>query len=236
MLLQHQIHLQYKVMAVQYAFGKIVTNGLVLALDAADRNSYVSGSTTWGDISGNGCIGTLISCSFNSSNGGGIVFNGATGSASVTGVSLQNDGGTINTWVYPNSIGYSGYIVSAVGASTNRYYITQTNANFSVLRGNPAASLAFTNSVTTNQWYNLTATWISSSLSSSMSTYLNGTFVGSVPITASGATTEFAIGNFRSGQTQVFSGSISITQVYNRVLTEIEIQQNYNAQKSRFGL
>ena len=37
-------------MAVQYAFGQIVTNGLVLALDAADRNSYVSGSTTWRDL------------------------------------------------------------------------------------------------------------------------------------------------------------------------------------------
>jgi hypothetical protein len=223
-------------MAVQYAFGQIVTNGLVLALDAADRNSYVSGSTTWSDISGNGSIGTLTSASFSLNNGGSITFNGATGSASVTGVSLQNDGGTISTWVYPNSVGYSGYVVSAVGANTNRYYITQTNANFSVLRGNPAASLTFTNSVTTNQWYNLTATWVSSSLSSSMSTYLNGTFVGSVPITASGATTEFAIGNFRNTAGQVFSGSIAITQVYNRVLTATEIAQNYNAQKARFGL
>jgi len=214
----------------------MIQDGLILSLDAADRNNYPGSGTTWTDLSGNGCIGTLISCSFNSSNGGGIVFNGATGSASVTGVSLQNDGGTINTWVYPNSIGYSGYIVSAIGANTNRYYITQTSANFSVLRGNPAASLAFTNSVTTNQWYNLTATWVSSSLSSSMSTYLNGTFVGSVPITASGATTEFAIGNFRSGQTQVFSGSIAITQVYNRALSQAEIQQNYNALKTRFNL
>ena len=221
------------------AFGngpKIVTQGLVLTLDAADRNSYVSGSTTWNDLSGNGVISTLTSCSFNSSNGGSILFNGATGSVSVTGLSLQNDGGTINTWVYPNSIGYSGYVVSAVGNNTNRYYITQTNANFSVLRGNPAASLAFTNSVTANKWYNLTATWASSSLSSSMSTYLNGAFVGSVPITASGATTEFSIGNFRNGQTQVFSGSIAITQVYNRALSASEVSQNYDALKSRFNL
>ena len=38
---------------------RIVTNGLVLALDAADRNSYVSGSTTWFDLSGNSNNGTL---------------------------------------------------------------------------------------------------------------------------------------------------------------------------------
>ena len=219
-------------MAVQYAFGQIVTNGLVLALDAADRNSYVSGSTTWRDISGNGSVGTLLSCSFNSSNGGGIVFNGATGSASVTGVSLQNDGGTISTWVYPHDSVSSGYIVSAVGANTNRYYVTRTSTAFTITRGNPSTNLNFTSTSAANQWYNLTATWVSSSVSA----YLNGVFVASSPITASGATTEFAIGNFRNTAGQVFSGSIAITQVYNRVLTATEVAQNYNAQKSRFGL
>jgi hypothetical protein len=39
-------------MAVQYANARLVTDGLVLALDAADRNSYVSGSSTWNDLSG----------------------------------------------------------------------------------------------------------------------------------------------------------------------------------------
>ena len=213
----------------------MIQDGLVLSLDASDLNSYRSGSTTWFDVSGNGCIGTLLSCSFNPSNGGSIRFNGNTGSVSVTGVSLQNDGGTISTWVYPNSTA-TGYIVSAVGANTNRYYITQTGANLSVARGNPSTNLSFTNTAVINQWYNLTATWISSSLSSSVSAYLNGVFVASASITASGATTEFAIGNFRNTAGQVFSGSIAITQVYNRVLTATEVAQNYNAQKSRFGL
>ena len=43
----------------QYAFGRIVTDGLILALDAADRNSYPGSSTTWYDVSGNGNHGTL---------------------------------------------------------------------------------------------------------------------------------------------------------------------------------
>ena len=33
-----------------------------------------------------------------------------------------------------------------------------------------------------------------------------------------------------------WSGSISVVQAYNRALSAAEIQQNYNAQKSRFGL
>jgi hypothetical protein len=153
-------------MSTQYAFGSIVTNGLVLALNAADKNSYVSGSTTWSDLSGNNSNGTLLSCSFSPNNGGGIVYNGSTGSTSITGVSLQDAGGTISTWVYPYSTGGpSGYIVSAVGTNTDRYYVTQTGATFTATRGNPSTGLNFTSTATANTWYNLTATWVSSSLS-----------------------------------------------------------------------
>ncbi len=64
-------------MATQYAFGKIVTNGLVLALNAADKNSYPGSGTAWRDVSGNNNSGTLTNTpTFNSGNGGSIVFNG----------------------------------------------------------------------------------------------------------------------------------------------------------------
>lgn len=214
----------------------IIEDGLILALDASDSNSYVSGSTTWKDLTRNGSVGTLVSCSFNSINSGCILFNGSTGSVSVTGVSLQDLGGTISTWVYPYGTGVSGYIVSAVGTNTDRYYVTQNSTAFSATRGNPSAAINFTTSVTPNQWYNLTATWVSSSLSSSLNAYLNGAYIGSVPITASGVTTEFAIGNFRNTLGQVFSGSIASVQVYNRALSAQEVLQNYNATKTRFSL
>ncbi len=55
----------------------IVTNGLVLYLDASNTKSYVSGSTTWSDVSRSGNNGTLINGpTFNSANGGSIVFDG----------------------------------------------------------------------------------------------------------------------------------------------------------------
>ena len=56
---------------------KIVTDGLVLYLDAANPKSYVSGSTTWRDISRGGNNGTLVNGpTFDSGNGGNIVFDG----------------------------------------------------------------------------------------------------------------------------------------------------------------
>jgi hypothetical protein len=63
-------------MATQFANGKIVTNGLVLCLDAADRTSYLGSGTTWFDLAGSN-NGTLTNGpTFNSTNGGSIVFDG----------------------------------------------------------------------------------------------------------------------------------------------------------------
>jgi hypothetical protein len=63
------------------AFGngpKIVTNGLVLSLDAADRNSYSGTGTAWNDLSGNGNNGSFVnSPTFSGSNGGSLNFNGS---------------------------------------------------------------------------------------------------------------------------------------------------------------
>ena len=71
-------------MATQYAFGQIVTNGLVLSLDAADLNSYPSSGTTWRDLSGNNNTATLAFSGssgalpvFDSTNGGRFIFNGS---------------------------------------------------------------------------------------------------------------------------------------------------------------
>jgi len=56
---------------------KIVTDGLVLYLDAANTKSFISGSTTWNDISKNKNDGTLINGpTFNPNNMGSIVFDG----------------------------------------------------------------------------------------------------------------------------------------------------------------
>lgn len=57
---------------------KIITDGLVLCLDAAGTKSYPGNGTTWTDLSGNGNNGTLINGpTFSSDNGGSLVFDGS---------------------------------------------------------------------------------------------------------------------------------------------------------------
>ena len=56
---------------------RIVTNGLVFSVDAADRNSYPGSGTTWTDVSLSGNNGTLTNGpTFSSTYGGGIVLDG----------------------------------------------------------------------------------------------------------------------------------------------------------------
>jgi hypothetical protein len=87
-------------MATQYANGKIVTSGLVLALNAADRNSYVSGSTTWNDLSGNGNNGTLINGpAFSYTNNGSIVFDGIDDYANAIPASYSLTTGSITMFI-----------------------------------------------------------------------------------------------------------------------------------------
>tara|TARA_R110000824_G_scaffold145021_3_gene313205 strand:- start:382 stop:777 length:396 start_codon:yes stop_codon:yes gene_type:complete len=75
----------------------------------------------------------------------------------------------------------------------------------------------------------------------SVSHYLDGVFYNTVTFSAenganawgSGGTTVFKLGNM-NGNTNYFNGQIANLQMYNRVLSYAEIQQNYNAQRSRF--
>jgi hypothetical protein len=75
----------------------IVTNGLVFYLDAGNRMSYVSGSTTWNDLSGNNTNGSLPSGStFDSNFGGNFYFSGSNQFVTIPETNLTN--WSISAW------------------------------------------------------------------------------------------------------------------------------------------
>jgi len=231
-------------MATQYANGKIVTAGLVLALDAADRNSYVSGSTTWNDVSGNGNSGTLTNGPAFSNNS--IVFDGVDDRVSRNQALNTGQNFTINAWIYPTLLGttrraiaassynYSsrnGWLFSTAGGGTNNTFFLSIGADATGI-GAPA------NTLNTNQWSYITATCQNGG--ENIVLYKNGQVVVnfnglSGPISYTHP--QFNIG-FRDvgGTTDPFTGNISQIQIYNRALSASEVLQNYNAQKSRFNL
>jgi len=71
-------------MAFSYS-PKIATDGLVLCLDAANNRSYPGSGTAWTDLSRGGNNGALTNGpTFNSANGGSIVFDGTNDYVQVT--------------------------------------------------------------------------------------------------------------------------------------------------------
>lgn len=225
-------------MATQFAFGKISINGLVLSLDAADRNSYPGSGTTWRDLSGNVNNGTLTNGpTFNSANGGSIVFDGVDDKVQ-TSYGPQLGDFTVIAW-FKSTGGTLDYNRVVDTDYINGLWIgrNSTNANSwggGVLESSSPYGRYIT--LTDNQWHMIT----SRRQGTTHTIYGDGTTnstSGTVSATLL-STTAFAFGAWSSAAstTQRLTGNIASVSIYNRALTTSEIQQNYNAQKARFGL
>ena len=212
--------------------GRIVTNGLVLSLDAADQNSYTSGSTTWFDLSGNGNNGTLTNGPiFSSANGGSIVFDG-TNDYTDFGSILNLNSGSIGVWFKTSNAGAS--FRALINKSNSWGLFLQDNVLITYDWGNAVARTTGLN-LATNTWQNAVMTFsdITGTPTNNTIIYVNGTSVLTTTVKYL-ASLAFQIAGQNGSQN--LSGSIANAQVYNRVLSAQEVLQNYNAQKSRFNL
>jgi hypothetical protein len=215
-------------MAFNYS-PKVVTDGLVLYLDAANPKSYVSGSTTWGDLSRGGNNGTLVNGpTFSSANGGSIVFDGVNDYVSFSNYSQPtytiSSSFTWNIWVFPlrndNRDVYMGNRFGGVGTNFNK--LTSNNWEY--------YTTIFGGAVPLNIWINITLIKNGTSLLY----YRNGSLHAQTTSSIEKATQPFYIGGDPAGERSL--SRISNVSVYNRALSATEVLQNYNATKTRFGL
>ena len=225
------------------AFGngpRIVTDGLILSLDAADRNSYVSGSTTWNDLSGNNNSGSLINGpTFSSANGGSLVLNGTSQyiDLGTSYTSLQTQTPTLSFWIKPSSIPIYNSIGGWCQYGLGGGFVVDMNPSSVVINignGSWAKQLAASVTLSTLNYTNIVANYDGSNLNIYINGVLNSTF--SIVTTIGYATKGFAIGSYYGSTNNMLVGSVAITQMYNRALSATEVAQNYNAQKSRFNL
>ncbi len=235
---------------------KIVTDRLVLYLDAANPKSYVSGSTTWNDISRSGINGTLINGpTFNSGNGGSIVFDGSNdyisfGTVSTTSpLSFTSGSFTLEHWVKPTALqpgtyfGLTNMILTKGPASTFNY-ATQitTSGSVSFIHRDNSENLIF-NTFTIGNILNTVShlVFAVNSSGTQILLYVNGVLSGTQNLTGKSITPYnndlVSVGGGNLGNSNaVFIGNIYVNRIYNRTLTAQEILQNYNATKTRFGL
>jgi hypothetical protein len=208
-------------------------SSLILELDAADRNSYVSGSTVWRDLTANNNNGSLVNGpTFSSANGGSIAFDGTNDYINVNSFAdiLSSTSYTKISWFYINSYRYN--IISGGGSAQHAFWLAGTN-KLNAGHNGSWSTVVSTTSLALNTWYFGAVTF---DTTSGWRLYING-----IQEATSANTTTFSgtggvlIGAFDLGA-NLFDGRISIASIYNRVLSASEILQNYNALKSRFNL
>ena len=217
--------------AANFEYPNIVTDGLVLNVDAGFVGSYPTTGTTWYDLSGNSSDVTLLNGpTFNMSGGGAILFDGSDDDSNISFSQISSDSGSIEVWVTRESETTNAFVFSKVGASTNRYYLRQPSPNtLDAVRGNPLVNTSF-GTINVNTFYHLTMVWDSSTVYA----YTNGILNSSISYTNPG--TNISDGQLAAGPGNNMNMNLSIFKMYNRTLSAEEVLQNYNATKGRFGL
>ena len=216
---------------------RIVTDGLVLCLDAADKNSYPGSGNTWTDLSGNGNNGTLTNMSatpFDSGNGGSLVFDGSNDY-----VDLDNDLSLTNEFTMTcffkkdtdSVVSFLGRTSESSSSGIKIIFLSNNNLFFRMIGDGPETNFDIGYQTGMNgNWHFVTAVRTSDNV-------CKASLDGNSLVTGNSLTGTFtpnAVG--RNKNNQYWDGNIASIKVYNRALTPQEIQQNYNATKTRFGL
>jgi len=229
----------------------IVTDGLVLYLDAANTKSYPGSGTAWSNIGTKGGTSTLVGgITFSNNNGGSMLLDGSNDTVLAPSVntlgSLSNQ--TFEIWVKTPGLGagktIGGLICPDYGMTS---HITSTgNISYNLYTTDSGSTPGFILSLATtgvnvfdNRWHQVTCTrensgpgriYIDGQLRAQSSN--TGNWSG-ITIWSSMNT---QIGNNPNDVFYNLSGSIASAKIYNVFLTGDQVLQNYNATKTRFGL
>jgi len=241
-------------MAFHYS-PKIVTSGLVLALDAGNSNSYPGSGNTWYDLSGNSnhatkngnaanpvwnAAGYFSFAASDGSTGANNIFTVANSATlqNLTDITVQficametkTPVGNDYDWMCIVTKGEEGGNqkpgTSVHQLAGNRYYHIETPGGV-----NSAGDL-FTNADYTGTKFNMFQTRVSNA--GGTQGWLNGIQVATAGNTTTGNTTTLYIGS--NGFFELFKGKFGCLYIYNRALTDNELLQNYNALRGRFRI
>jgi len=219
---------------------KIVTDGLVLSLDAGNTKSYPGTGTTWFDKSGFSNNGTLTNGpTFNTGSLGSIVFDGVDDYVNLNTINFPtganprtislfvkfttfNNGWTWNWVFYYGTSATAQSVILGIQSSTGKLTFSGYGAGYDVITDTV---------LSINTWYNLTLVYNGTAFLG----YVNGTLINTTNLTLNTVLSTGRLSAIPTG-TDTFTGNISTTQVYNRALSTQEVSQNFNALRGRFGI
>lgn len=218
-----------------YIGPQIVTDGLVLYLDAANPKSYPGSGTAWSDLSGDGNNSTLTNGpTFDSGNKGSIRFDGTNDSSNFS-YDLRSNW-TYECWVKHDTVnGFAFLGQGNVGTSTGLHiWFNASNRVRFGMYNNDTDVLNLTTQ--SGKWYHYCFSYQHTS-PYTKKIWRDGVQLSTTTISGpsqySGTGTVRIAATYSSGGAYA-DGNFAIAKLYDRVLTTAEIQQNYNATKNRF--
>lgn len=211
----------------------LVTDGLTLRLDAGNATSYGGSGTTWTDIAGTQQNITLVnSPSYTSGTPSYFTFDGSTQRGTGSGAVLTKTAYTKSVWFYLNGYNDNNLVSSATGghfmfmAGGTKIYSGHANwGSYTVYASTATISLS--------TWYNATLTF---NTTDGMVLYINGVQDSTYTANKSAHTGDNSTNIASFGFGNLLNGRIAKVYCYDRSLTSDEVLQNYNFDKSEFGL
>jgi hypothetical protein len=222
-----------------------VTTNLVLYYDPSNSSSYPGTGTTINDLSNNGLNGTMSNITFTTPY---FSYNGSSSQVSVADNPLLEPGSgdwSIEFWVNHSVLAGSSRVLIGKtdgGNAADWGYGLRSGApgNTFMEIGDGSTSITSPSStLSINTWYQVVGVWTNVA-SNSLALYINGGFIGSNShsfTSIKNTTSPLYLGSFNGGQfSQWLNGRMGVVRMYNKALTGSEVLQNFNADKSKYGL
>jgi len=222
----------------------IVTDGLVLHLDAGNYQSYPIAGTSWYDLSGYGNNGTLTNGPVYTRDGGGAISFDGTNDYANLGTSLPDFTTqlTINVWAKISGSPTDGIFCTKgendAGATANFGFQIAPVNNQVIFYAKRSGFGYTTTSSSFNYWTSSVNNYVVTYNAGSLIFYKNGSSFSShtFGLNTLPATSGPLYIGFLKGYMNYFPGDIYFEQLYNRALTPTEVAQNYNALRARFNI
>ncbi len=243
-LTQEQIQQNYYNQLSKFTTPSIVTSNLVLWYDPSNPVSYPGSGSTITNLASTSLNGTMSNITYTDPY---FSYNGSSSQINVPDNALLEPGTgdwTMEAWVYLSSSSGSKVVLGKFdpggGSQDVSYSIRISGAGIYAQIGNGSTVVdTALYTLPLNTWTHVTYVW-KNVATNSLEAYINGVSVNSVSHSFSSILNTSAnlyIGSYNGGEySQYMNGRIGITRLYSAALTAAQVLQNYNADKSKYGL
>ena len=215
----------------------LVTEGLIIYLDANNTSSYAGTGTTWYDLSGNSRHASLISSPSYEGFGTGkyLSFDGSTNYATIP-YTITDNLITVGFWYYSKVFSSNASLDALISNYTSGIsgfdvrLNSSTTINLAISFSGSETGVSF-GTIANNTWYFVAFTYDGATIK----TYLDGVLKNSTNrVGTRDNGTQICIGTSAYDTNRRATCGIPQVMIYNRALSDSEILQNYNATKKRY--